>query len=171
MFEHRRERAALALASALLFSGLASAPALAQPTSPTSTIMVAQAGSKPSWAELNAAQKTALAPLAGKWDSIPVDQKSKWVEIGNKFASMPAAEQARVQARMREWAALTPEERNQARENFQKSKSVPKDAKQAQWEQYQALPEEKKKELAEKAAAEKAAKNSHLVPAGKPVKP
>jgi hypothetical protein len=130
---------------------------------------VAQAGTKPTWAELNPAQKSALAPLSSKWETMPADQKAKWAEMGNKFATMPPAEQARAQTRMRDWAALSPEERNQARESFQKSKSVPKDAKQAQWEQYQALPEEKKKELAEKAAADKAKQSS--LPAAKPNKP
>jgi hypothetical protein len=141
-------------------TGLAQAtPAKSAQTAPANV-------SKPAWVELSPAHKTALAPLSGTWESLPADQKAKWVQIAGQFPSMKAEEQARAQARMRDWAALTPEQRAQARENFQKAKSVPKDAKQAQWEQYQALPEDRKKAIAEKAAAEKKSAPG-LPPAGK----
>jgi hypothetical protein len=49
---------------------------------------------------------------------------------------------------MAEWAKLTPQERGQARLQFQEARqAAPKD-RQAQWEAYQALPAERKNQLA-----------------------
>jgi hypothetical protein len=80
-------------------------------------------------------------------------KKQKWLEISNRYATMKPDEQQRVHERMRNWAVeLTPEQRRVARENFATTKKIDPSKKSAQWEQYQALPEEEKKRLAAEAA-------------------
>jgi hypothetical protein len=105
-----------------------------------------------SWAQLNAAQKSALKPLEREWNGIDTPRKGKWLEIANKFPGLPADEQARIQTRMEDWAKLTPRERGQARMNFKEAQQVPAPERKAKWEAYQALPPERQKELAARAA-------------------
>jgi hypothetical protein len=64
---------------------------------------------------------------------------------------MKPDEQQRVHERMRDWIRLTPDQRRQVRENFARSQKITPGQKSAQWEQYQQLPEEQKKQLADKA--------------------
>lgn len=105
----------------------------------------------PSWAQLSPAQRTALAPLQGEWDRIEAARKQKWLEVASRFHAMPPERQARVRERMNDWARKTPTERGEARVNFQQSKKVPKEDKQARWEAYQALPPEERAALAARA--------------------
>ena len=58
---------------------------------------------------------------------------------------------------MAEWAALSPQQRNQARLNFAEIQKVAPDDKKAKWEAYQNLPPEEKKKLAAGAAQAKPA--------------
>ena len=48
---------------------------------------------------------------------------------------------------MREWAALSPLQRSQARLNFAQTKQLSPDEKMAKWEAYQALNDEEKQKL------------------------
>jgi len=65
---------------------------------------------------------------------------------------MPDDERNRIQARMTEWAAMSPQQRGQVRLNFQEAKQVaPAADRRAQWEAYQALPAEQKRQLAARA--------------------
>lgn len=106
----------------------------------------------PTWARLSAAQKTILLPLGTDWDSLDAARKSQWLEVAARFSALPAEEQARAQDRMREWAGLSPAERQQARIGFQGAKKISADERQAKWEAYQALPQEQRQQLADKAA-------------------
>jgi hypothetical protein len=106
----------------------------------------------PAWAKLSAAQKTALLPLAQDWDALDATRKSQWLEVATRFSTLPAEDQARLQERMREWASLSPTERQQARIGFQGAKKITADERQAKWEAYQALPQEQRQQLADKAA-------------------
>jgi hypothetical protein len=114
-----------------------------------------QAPSKPLWAQLTPPQQQALAPLAGEWDSLDAQRKSKWLAIGNKFSSMKPDEQQRMQARMQDWVQLTPEQRRIARESYARAKTLNPNQKSEQWQRYQELPEEQKKKLAAAAASKK----------------
>jgi hypothetical protein len=107
---------------------------------------------KPRWSELNAAQQKALGPLESTWDELGPVRKQKWLDIANRFGSMKPAEQERVLDRMREWTRLTPEERKAVRENYARAQKIMGGKKAAQWEQYQLLPEEEKRKLADAAA-------------------
>ncbi|RJG06389.1 DUF3106 domain-containing protein [Noviherbaspirillum cavernae] len=114
-----------------------------------------QRASKPFWTDLTPVQQQALMPLAGEWDKLEPARKTKWLAIGNKFASMTPDEQQRVQERMREWLKLTPEQRRIARESYSRAKKLNPDQKSAEWEQYQQLSDEQKKKLAADAASKK----------------
>jgi len=56
---------------------------------------------------------------------------------------------------MAEFARLTPEQKSTARENFRRAYEVPAEQRQATVQKYQELPPDKKRELADKAAASK----------------
>ena len=153
--------AAACLALPLLATAQVELPqAAAQPPSARpAPVKVAQAKteSRPTWHELTAAQKLALAPLANTWVTLSEAHKRKWIALSQNYPSTPPAEQARMHSRMAEWAALSPQQRNQARLNFAESQKVAPDDKKAKWEAYQALPPEEKKKLAAGAAQAKPA--------------
>lgn len=65
---------------------------------------------------------------------------------------------------MRDWAHLTPTERADARVGFQVARQVDADQRLAKWEAYQALPAEKRQELADKAAARRQAQTRAKAP-------
>ncbi len=144
-------------------------PALAQqPGAAAPVAAPAAVAEKPLWSELTDAQKSALLPLATEWDRMDAARKLKWLDIGNRFASMKPDEQQRVHERMREWLKLTPQQRKLARENYASTKKIDKSQKSAQWQQYQQLPEEEKKKLAADAARKKQATGAAK---GVPAKP
>ena len=110
----------------------------ARPTAPASS---------PGWNTLSPAQKQALRPLAAHWDRLNGDQQRKWLALSANFGSMTAQEQATLHSRMTQWAALSPQQRTQARLNFAETRKLPADERKAKWEAYQALPAEEKKRL------------------------
>jgi hypothetical protein len=80
---------------------------------------------------------------------------------------MGEADREKLQSRMAEWSALKPKEREQARLNFAQTKKLPPDARAATWEAYQALSEEERRVLLDKAPK----KPSGAAIAAKPVAP
>lgn len=111
----------------------------------------AKAEKPPTWASLTPSQRSALQPLQREWRNIGSDHKQKWLEIVAQFPIKSADERQRIQARMTEWAALTPEQRGNARLQFKQAQQLAPSDRQARWEAYQALPEAEKKELAARA--------------------
>lgn len=105
----------------------------------------------PAWSALTAQQRQVLAPLERDWSQLEAPRKAKWLEVANRFPSMPEAERLRVQERMADWARMTPAERGRARLNFQEAKQLSPEERQQRWEAYQALPDDKRKALAERA--------------------
>ena len=104
------------------------------------------------WRDLKTFQQAALKPLEQDWPGIDAPRKQKWMQLATRFPKMSAPEQARVQTRMAYWAKLSPQERGQARLNFQEATQLPSQDRQAQWDAYQALPPEQKRQLAARAA-------------------
>ncbi len=104
--------------------------------------------SNSSWQSLQSSQKKALAPLAPHWAQISQAQKNKWLAMSNNFDNLSTKEQTILHERMAEWASLSPQQRAQARLNFNQTKTLDADAKKTQWETYQALSPEDKKKLA-----------------------
>jgi hypothetical protein len=103
------------------------------------------------WQDLKADHRVALKPLEREWVSINSSQKQKWLEIAERFPTLAPDEQTRIQARMGDWARMTPEQRGQARVNFQQAKQVAPRDRQAQWEAYQSLSPEERGKLAARA--------------------
>lgn len=136
----------------LLSPGLGESVHAAAPDAKTSKAVPAPAAEQGvRWQDLNPAQRTALKPLERDWSGIDPPGKQKWLELSARFPRMSADEQARVQARMAAWAKMSPQERGQARLNYQDAKQVPTKDRQARWESYQALSPEQKRQLAARA--------------------
>ena len=158
---------ALALMSLLALSGLAlsSLPAAAQ----TSTIATPAAPSlpgRPLWSDLSESQQQALLPLEPLWHTMNEPHKRKWLALSQNYEQFSNDEKNVLQSRMREWAALTPQQRTLARLNYMGAqKQIKSDDKRALWEAYQALPEETKRKL----AAQQAQPKVGAAPAVKPV--
>lgn len=143
-------------------------PAPAPAAVPAKTV-VAQAFAGPGWNTLTPAQRDILQPLASAWPSLSESHKRKWLEMARSYGSLPAEEQTKMQGRMKEWVALSPQQRTQARLNFARTKELSKELtaeeKKAKWEAYQSLSTEEKKKLADKAPI----KPVGAAPASKPV--
>nr|WP_259371943.1 DUF3106 domain-containing protein [Caldimonas mangrovi] len=148
--------------STALLAALACVPATAQPKRATAEPTVTEGQS---WRELTPAQRLALGPLEREWPRIDAARKRKWLEIAARFPSMNAQERARLQDRMTEWARLSPQERLTARMNYREAKDVSPQERLSSWEAYQALSEDERRQLARKAARERAANAKK--PAGK----
>jgi hypothetical protein len=106
---------------------------------------------KPLWSELSAEQQQALKPLVPHWNTMNAGQKRKWLALSRNYATMSADDRVTLHSRMIEWAALSNQQRAQARLNFAEVKRLPADERKVKWEQYQALSEEEKRKLAEQA--------------------
>jgi hypothetical protein len=143
-----------------------------------------QTAPKPrSWASLTPAQQTALQPLQEEWDGIDFARKGKWIEIADRFPTLPPVERARIQGRMTEWAQLSPRERGQTRLNFKEAQQIAPQDRKARWEAYNALSPEERQQLAARAAPasaptvhvrpsrDTAAGKSNTVPTAVPVRP
>ena len=101
----------------------------------------------PKWVELGPTQQTILQPLQNLWPTLEEHRKRKWLAIAKNFPTLSPQAQATAQERMREWAALTPSQRYQARLHFTQSQQLSNDEKLAKWEEYQSLNEEEKTKL------------------------
>lgn len=111
------------------------------------------AGTTPAWTSLTPPQKEALAPLERDWATMDSLRKTKWLEVAARFPQMSEADRQRIQERMREWVRMSPAERNRARLQFNEARQLSTEERQAQWEAYQALPEDTRKALATRKAA------------------
>jgi hypothetical protein len=98
--------------------------------------------------DLTESQQQALAPLSQLWPTMTEPHKRKWLAISQNFGQLTTDEQSTVQGRMREWAALSPQQRTAARLNYADAKQLLQDDKKAKWEAYQALSPEAKQKLA-----------------------
>ena len=162
LFERSRRSAGVALVVASLVVGLPWATASsAQGTAASSaarsaTKPVAEQGVR--WRDLKPGQQAVLKPLEQDWSSISTTHKQKWIELSAGFSKRSPADQTRIQERMTEWVRLTPQQRSQARLNFQEAKQLNATERKARWDAYQALPAERKQQLAERASPAPATK-------------
>jgi len=143
-----------------LILGLAlSGGALAEPP-PTAIIGTPP---QPDWLQLSRAQQDILAPLANDWDGLDSIARKQWLGIAERYPAMPAARQQRVQARMHKWAAMTPDQRAQARQFYKNFKQLPEEKKQEireKWKTYRNLPAEERQRLREKRRATQSAETT-----------
>ncbi|WP_310614689.1 DUF3106 domain-containing protein [Limnohabitans sp.] len=154
--------AQLLLSGAVLFTGVMvgaqTAPVVATKPAPSLP-------GRPLWMDLAESQQQALAPLAQLWPTMTEPHKRKWLAVSQNFGQLSADEQATVQGRMREWAALSPQQRTAARLNYADAKQLLQEDKKAKWEAYQALSPEAKQKL----AAQQSQPIQGAAPATKPV--
>lgn len=99
------------------------------------------------WETLSPAQREALSPLSAIWPMLSLAHQNKWRALVQKYPEMAEADKARLHSRMVDWAALSPKDRELARLNFAETKKLSTDARVANWEAYQALPDSKKQQL------------------------
>ncbi|MBU3713173.1 MAG: DUF3106 domain-containing protein [Limnohabitans sp.] len=116
-------------------------------SAPAASASAKKPESSPTWQSLNANQKTALAPLHKLWPEISEAQKRKWLALSVNFSDRSAEEQAKMQARMKDWAKLTPQQRALARLNFAEVQQVTVDERKSKWEAYQSLSRDERHEL------------------------
>jgi len=114
----------------------------------SSKAVTAAMPSRPLWQELSTAQQQALSPLVQLWPSMNEPHKRKWLAVSQNFAQLSAEDRITIQSRMREWAALTAQQRAAARLNFANAQQLLQEDKRAKWEAYLALPDEAKQKLA-----------------------
>jgi len=132
--------AGLALASAAVF---AQAESDRSGATRRSLVPLAQ----PLWTDLDSSQQQVLAPFAAQWNALPLSEKRAWAELASRFPKMPAEEKSRVERRIVQWAALTPEQRRLARANYRLAQAAPKEDRLAEWENYQTLTPEQRSVL------------------------
>jgi hypothetical protein len=120
-------------------------------------------GAKPDlrWRALSAAQREILAPLASEWNRLDAASRTRWLGVAQRYPKMTPIGQKRVQTRMKKWAALTPQQREEARAKYKrmKRKNDSKDLRR-EWQRYQALPAQEREALA-------AEERKRKTPAGK----
>ena len=154
--------AQLLLSGAVMFTGAVvgaqTAPVVATKPAPSLP-------GRPLWMDLAESQQQALAPLAQLWPTMTEPHKRKWLAVSQNFGQLSSDEQATVQGRMREWAALSPQQRTAARLNYADAKQLLQEDKKAKWEAYQALSPEAKQKL----AAQQSQPSQGAAPAIRPV--
>lgn len=143
-----------------------SEPAVGASATPPLKKPAADAGAQ--WQTLNPGQQHLLAALEGEWSEMDPSRRSKWLELAARYPGLPADEQLRVQERISSWAKLSPAERQQARLGFRAARELKADERQAKWEAYQALPTERRQELADKAAQKLSQPTSGGKPGARP---
>jgi len=111
----------------------------------------ARAGPDPAWSTLTPAQKQVLAPLQRDWSSLDPSRKEKWLEVAARYPTLSEDERRRLQERMATWARMTPAERANARLQYQEIRQLPPEERQARWQAYQALTDEERRALAQRA--------------------
>jgi hypothetical protein len=102
---------------------------------------------QPLWSELGAVQQRVLEPFAAQWNALPVSEKRAWADLASRFPKMKPEERKRVEKRIAEWAALTPEQRRLARANYRLAQQVARENVLAEWESYQAMTPEQRSVL------------------------
>ena len=151
--------AAVAVCTAHAVAQAPRAPAAASATAP-----VREEGVR--WQALTPAQREALAPLERDWPGIDAPRKQKWIALAGRFNTLSPEERARINARMVEWAKLTPAERGQARLRFEEARQLPVPDRSERWRAYQALPPEQRQQLAARAATAASAPRERRLEAG-----
>jgi hypothetical protein len=117
------------------------------------TLVLASAAAvsaEPDWADLAQPERRALAPLAGLWEGMAADERAEWRALAARMPQRSTAEQARLQQRMRDWAGMTPDQRGQARLQFQQAQRWSPEERRQRWQDYQSLHPQARSVLAER---------------------
>jgi len=120
----------------------------------------------PPWPDLTPAQRGLLAPLRAHWPDMDADEQAQWLALTARADHMPADERARLQARIGDWARLSPGQRGQARLQYQQAQRWDASDRRARWEAYQSLHPEARKVLADRWRLEAGARDRSGAPDG-----
>ncbi len=99
---------------------------------------------QPLWSDLKPAQQSVLKPFEAQWNSYPQANKLSWLKVADQFAKLSPAQQELARERIKQWSALTPEQRRLARANFSLAKKAPSTQRVAEFAQYQGMTAEQK---------------------------
>ncbi len=158
------------LLSAYLNSVAAQSPDPQMPMAAPGQVSTPQVQPRPAlkaWQQITSHQKQALGPLGAQGGALTPQQQNKWLAVSKNFTQLSVTDQITMHARMADWVALSPQQRNLARLNFNKLQNLPKEDKKAKWEAYQALPTEEKRLL----SAGSNALPKNVAPTAKPLEP
>ncbi|MBP9713655.1 MAG: DUF3106 domain-containing protein [Sterolibacterium sp.] len=89
-------------------------------------------------------------PLSGEWDQLESFRRKKWLGIAQRYPSLPASEQQRVQHRMKAWINLSPGERQRVRDLYKNLQKAPPEQRASimqKWQEYKELPDAEKERL------------------------
>lgn len=92
------------------------------------TALAAQSG--PSWASLTVDQQNVLRPLQAQWNDLPSVQRTRLVGAARRYPALSHPQQLRFSVRLKAWASLTLEQREQARAAYRRYARLP-DAERA----------------------------------------
>ena len=115
---------------------------------------------QPDWSQLTPEQQKILAPLASDWKSFDNTRRKKWLLTAKRYPKMKPQYQQRLQTQMRDWAALTPEQRSIARENYKKLSKQPPEKREKLKQKWR----ERQKKAAPKKTAPKAPNGNKAIP-------
>lgn len=147
-------RIAFALAAgliwALLANGIAPGLALAQgKATKTASPPAMQTLVEPLWADLTPDQRSVLEPFGAQWNTWSAQEKRVWVSLANKWPQYTPVQQARAKQRIKDWAALSPEQRRLARSNYRLANKLPKSELVDQTKRYEGMTPEQRTVLRE----------------------
>lgn len=103
---------------------------------------------QPLWSELTPARQAILAPFADQWNGWSTAEKRSWLKLADRVPKMSPGKRERAEQRIRVWAALSPEQRRLARQNYRLARRLlAPDERQAQWERYREMTPEQRSVL------------------------
>lgn len=102
---------------------------------------------EPLWSDLDSNQRSVLEPFAEQWNAWPTEEKRVWVALADRFPGLSEKAKSKAIVRIREWAALTPEQRQVARTNYRLARELDRDARMAEWRRYSNMTPEQQKIL------------------------
>ncbi len=99
------------------------------------------------WSGLTDAQRAVLAPFRTQWNEWSAEERSIWLRLADQFPEFDEARREQAFSRIREWARLTPAQREVARHNFRLARSLNRDARAREWERYNSMTPEQRSVL------------------------
>ena len=122
------------------------APAATGPSSTSADTLWPSIG--PLWSALSGEERRVLAPFEKQWNSWPVEEKKAWVLVARtRYPGMSEAERLAWHQRIEQWAALTPEQRRNARLNYRLIRRLPATQQAEEVRRFQSLTPEQRQVL------------------------
>jgi hypothetical protein len=91
----------------------------------------------PAWKDLGEAERQVLAPLKDEWPKFDPVHKRKWVSIAKEQPTLSLYQQWQLKNRIREWAKLSPDQREAARARYKDFEQVPPERQEKVRQQYE----------------------------------